>query len=376
MRVHPRRGLPPDLVLAPVPWSPIGRFTADDVDPGDLLAYHTGTLYPQDAASQVPVLLLAPQPGETVVDLCAAPGSKTTQIGLALGDDGLLVACDNSPPRRRILAENLARQGVACAVVTPLPVHRLCDRLPESADAVLVDAPCSGHSEKSPRQVARMALRQGELLHQAARLVRPGGRLVYSTCTAYEGENEGVIQEFLATEPEWQVAPRTLPGTSPDHAGLGGIRLSPAEQGTEPFFAILLVRAGAASGSGAFLGTAPEPAVLPWLPTAPAWQRGGTWFIGSPAAAACALPTEARGLIVGHGDRLEPWGAQALIERGAPTVTVTHASAVRLWAGDELADALAADALVATTEGLPLGQLSGDGRRLVLPSRLRRPRLR
>jgi hypothetical protein len=221
-----------------------------------------------------------------------------------------------------------------------------------------------------------MAERQGELLRQAARLVRPGGRLVYSTCTAYDGENEGVIAAFLAAEAEWQVAPRTLPGTSPDHAGLGGIRLSPADQGTEPFFAILLVRAGAAPTSGGLLGIPPELAVLPWLAATHAWQRGGTWFIGSPAAAACALPTEARGLIVAHGDRLEPWGAQALIDRGAPAVAVTHAIAVDLWAGGDLGEALPAAALVATVDGLPLGQLSADGRRLALPSRLRRPRLR
>lgn len=372
LRLHPRRGTVVGLALEPVPWSAAGRFTADDVDPGDLLAYHTGGIYPQDAASQVPVLLLDPRPGEIVIDVCAAPGSKSTQIGIALGDDGLLVCCDASAPRRGVLAENLARQGVACAVVTPMPAHRMPEGV---ADAVLIDAPCSGHEQRSPKQVARMALRQGEVLHEAAHLVRGGGRLVYSTCTAYREEDEGVIETFLAANPDWSVDPAVLPGCDPDLAGLGGIRLSPERQGTEPFFAIRLRRAGDGIAAG-FTGRAPETFQLTWLPGAYAWNRGNATFLGSPQAASCALPSEARGLIIAHGGKLEPWGAQALIERGADSTAVAHADACALWAGGEPIAELPAGSLVRTLEGLPLGALDGTGRRLQLPSRLRRSNLR
>lgn len=392
VRVHPRRLLPghePAVLgtATPVPWSVAGRFTADDADPGSTLAYHTGAAYPQDAASQVPVILLNPQPGETIIDTCAAPGSKSTQIGLALQregahgpqDDGLLVCCDASDQRRRILSENLARQGIASAVVTPLPLHRLADRAPGCADGVLVDAPCSGHERRSSRQVARMALRQIEVLTMSAALVRPGGRLVYSTCTPYEAENEGVVVTFCAANPEWSIEPVTsadVPGVDPDLHGRGAVRLWPQRQGSEPFFAVRLRRAGDEPATNVLTGNTPDLEPLPWLAHSYAWRRGTTWFIGSPQAAACALPTEARGLVIAHGDRLEPWGAQGLIERGAAAVTITHVDALRLWAGDELAIAQEGNAFVRTEDGMPLGQLTADGKRLALPSRMRRGSLR
>lgn len=385
VRLHPRRLLAGHEAavlgsLVPVPWADSGRFTADDADPGDTLAYHTGAAYPQDAASQVPVLLLAPQPGEILVDTCAAPGSKSTQIGLALQragrDDGLLICCDASDQRRRILAENLSRQGVASAVVTPLPLHRLAERGADSADGVLVDAPCSGHVDRSLKQVARMALRQVELLSIAAKLVRPGGRLVYSTCTPYPDEDEGVVATFCAAHPQWHVELVTLPGVDADLRASGGLRLWPQRQGSEPFFAVRLRRAGDEPRGEGFTGNLPEAEPLPWLPGACAWRRGNAWFLGSPQAASCALPSEARGLIIAHGDKLEPWGAQGLIERGAPAETIDHATGIFLWSGGELTQALPGHALVRTSDGLPLGQLTADGRRLAFPSRLFRGGLR
>ncbi len=383
IRVHPRRGIPTGWgVLNPVPWNPAGRFTAADCDPGDFLDYHTGTIYPQDAASQVPVLLLDPRPGETVIDVCAAPGSKSTQIGIALGDEGLLICCDLAAPRRQVLAENLARQGITCALVTPMPVHVLADRHPHGADAVLVDAPCSGHEARSAKQVARMAERQLALLTCAARLVRGGGRLVYSTCTPYVAENEGVIQAFLAAHTEWHVEPAVLPGCDADLAGLGALRLWPQRQGTEPFFACRLRAPDGLEGAGTFSGRMPTADTLlaRWLPHSllSCWTNGRTRFIGTAAVAACALPSEARGLILAHSDgSLEPWMAQALIDRGAPALAVTHGDAIALWAGGTrtLDDA---HEMVRTSEGAPLGVCAGptDTRRLVLPSRMRRADLR
>jgi len=384
IRVHPRRGAPEGWgALTPVPWTAAGRFHADDIDPGSRLDYHTGCAYPQDAASQLPVALLDPRPGEVVIDLCAAPGSKSTQIGLALGDEGLLVCCDASAPRRAVLAENLARQGVACAVVTPLPVHRFAERSPGCADAVLVDAPCSGHDERSARQVARMGERQLALLADGARLVAPGGRLVYSTCTPYRAEDEGVILAFLAAHPGWRVDPVAAPGCDPDLADLGALRLWPQRQGSEPFFACRL-RAPEDGPRSALLGTLPPPSaeLERWelRTTLHAWRRGDLLFAASAACAACALPSEARGMIIGRGAtiRLDPWGAQAVIDRGAATLPVAHGDGLRLWAGDDLALEIPDGALLRTDAGAPLGVAERDGERirLRLPSRLRRSGLR
>ena len=388
IRVHPRRGTPSGWgTMVQVPWSPSGLFTSDDADPGDFLDHHLGTIYAQDAASQLPVVLLDPQPGETVIDVCAAPGSKSTQIGLALGDEGLLVCCDASPPRRRVLSENLARQGVASAVVTPMPVHILAQRHPGCADAVLVDAPCSGHEQRSSKQVERMAQRQLELLEQASRLVRPCGRLVYSTCTPYVEEDEQVVAAFLASHPGWAAEACVAPGCDGDLRGAGGIRLWPQRQGSEAFFAARL-RAldGDAVQCVSLNGIVPPAGVelSAWLPHTGlmCWRRGNAVFAGTAQAASCALPSEARGLLLGHGEgerfRLEPWSAQALIERGAAAVVVSHADAIRLWAGEELDLPIARPALARTASGGPLGELAGaSGRwRLDIPSRMRRTGLR
>jgi precorrin-6B methylase 2 len=384
IRIHPRRGGPTGWGdLAAVPWHGAGRFTADDADPGGFLDHHTGAVYAQDAASQLPVVLLAPRPGETVVDVCAAPGSKSTQIGLALGDQGLLICCDAAPPRRRILAENLSRQGIATALVTPMPVHVLATRHPGCADAVLVDAPCSGAAERSARQLARMAERQGELLAVSSRLVRPGGRLVYSTCTPYLEEDEGVIAAFLVRHPGWTVVHCVQPGCDGDLRQAGALRLWPQRQGTEPFFACLLqAPAGEQAGGTPLAGVLPSGSaeLSAYLPHSGlhCWRRGGAVFIGTALVAACALPSEARGLILGHGEgerfSLEPWSAQALIERGAAAARVSHQDAIRLWAGDELDIAAEAGALVASASGAPLGVLAGPAgaRRLDIPSRMRR----
>lgn len=384
IRVHPRRGTPSGWgELTPVPWNRAGFFTPSDCDPGDFLDYHTGTIYPQDAASQVPVLLLAPQPGEVIIDTCAAPGSKSTQIGIALGDDGLVVCCDAAAPRRRVLIENLARQGVACAVVTPMPVHVLAEKHAHVADGVLVDAPCSGHEPRSAKQVARMAERQVTLLNEAARLVRGGGRLVYSTCTPYVAENEGVIQTFLRSHGGWQVEPQVLPGCDVDLAGLGAVRLWPHRQGTEPFFACRLRAPDDLPTESSLTGRQPpsDTSLAQWLPgsTLQCWNNGRTRFIASVAAASCALPSEARGLVLGHGDEgLEPWSAQALIERGATCNVVSDEFARRLYAGESIRIDTPESVLIRSACGAPLGVLGGarGERRLHLPSRLFRAGLR
>lgn len=377
-RRHPRRGTPQGWQgLEAVPWSPNGFFHAADIDPADRLDYHSGSVWPQDAASQLPVRLLEPLPGEIILDACAAPGSKSTQIGLALGDDGLLICCDASRPRRQVLRETLARQGVACGLVCPLALPRLGDWLAGVCDGVLVDAPCSGHRRRSGKQVARQAERQLAILLQAAELVGAGGRLVYSTCTPYRAENEGVIAAFLQARPGWSVAPRALPGVDADLDGLGACRLWPQRQGTEPFFAIRLqAPAGDRPVSQRWRGELPPAAAWPEslveVPDLHCWQRGEVLLAGSQQVAACALPAEARGLLLGRRRsaqelRWECWAAQALLERGCLTRTViSHAAACRAWGGEAI-DLQGAWAV--TDAGAPLGWCDAGGR-LRIPSAL------
>jgi len=378
LRLHPHRGTPTNWgTLEPIPWSPAGRFHAAAIDPSSHLDYHTGVIWAQDAASQVPVLLLDPQPGEVIIDTCAAPGSKTTQIGLALGAAGVVVACDASDERRGVLAETLARQGVISAVVTPMRLEVMARRHPGAADAVLVDAPCSGHGPRKARQVVAMARRQAALLIDAATLVRPGGRLVYSTCTPHRAENEDVVLGFLAAHPGWVIEPVTLPGCDADLDGLGGVRLWPHRQGTEPFFACRLRAPGDVPAAG-FAGILPEvhPLAEGLFPGLHIWRRGEVVLAATALAAAVALPADARGVLLGRvvpdGLRWEPWAVQAAIAAGAPALTISQAEACTLWAGGTLAAALPSRSWVRTEAGAPLGQLDASGTTLVLPARMRR----
>lgn len=370
LRRHPRRGeLRGWRALAPVPWSPWGSFHAAEQDPGAMLDWHTGAAYAQDAASQLPAVVLAPRPGEVIVDCCAAPGSKASQLGLLLEDEGLLVCCDRSAPRRAQLVEVLERQGITTAVVTPVAPELLAARHPGAADAVLVDAPCSGATACSLRQAQALARRQVQLLRQCCALVRPGGRLVYSTCTALPVQDEEVVAQALERLPEWTIERLAISGTDPDLHGLGAVRLWPQRQGTEPFFVCRLRRRGNEPARG-FPGQLPSTraSLAPWLPATSvcAWRSGAHLLMASPAAASCALPSQARGCRVAREDRLTPWGAQALIERGAAALAITHDQALAAFAGRALG--LAPGTLLRTDAGGPVGVVGRDGR-LDLPSR-------
>ena len=199
-----------------------------------------------------PVALLDPQPGEWVCDLCAAPGGKTTQIAGRMAGKGLLVCNEINPKRARILSRNIERMGVANALVLNEHPEKLASRLAGCFDRVLIDAPCSGEgmfrkeeaavTDWSEETVAMCARRQAEILHSGAELVRPGGRLVYSTCTFAPAENEEAIAAFLEThpdfEPETVEAPWFVPGEN------GSFRLWPHKLLGEGHFAAVLRRKG------------------------------------------------------------------------------------------------------------------------------------
>ena len=232
LRLNSLRGSPAELQeripwqTSPVPWCPAGLWLQEDAPVGKH-PYHTaGVYYLQDPSAMAAAVLLDPRPGEWVLDLAAAPGGKATHLAARMGNRGVLVANEVARRRASVLAMNLERLGVTNALVSNETPKRLAERWPALFDAVLVDAPCSGESmfSRDPRAlrdwslatVAEYAHRQRTIMAQAAPLVRPGGRLLYGTCTFAPEENEGVVAAFLAEHPDFNVVDLpALPGLSP-----------------------------------------------------------------------------------------------------------------------------------------------------------------
>ncbi len=253
LRYNPLKGARPTLDFQgdPVPWEPQGFYYDPQARPG-LHPYHeAGVYYLQEASAMSAVALLDPQPGERVLDLCAAPGGKTTQIAGRMAGEGLLVTNEINPKRAKILARNVERMGVANALVTNEHPQRLAERFPDFFDRVLIDAPCSGEgmfrkeeaavTDWSEETVAMCARRQGEILHSGAQMVRPGGRLVYSTCTFAPAENEAAVEGFLATHPEFSLEAVEAPWFTVSAPGM--YRLWPHKLLGEGHFAAVLRRA-------------------------------------------------------------------------------------------------------------------------------------
>lgn len=182
--------------------------------------YLSGVLYPQEPAASLPVTALGVRPGMMVLDLCAAPGSKSTQIAELLDHSGLLVCNEIVRKRAEILKENIERHGIANAVVLNSTPQKIAASFGAVFDAVLADAPCSGEgmfrreedavTMWSQDNVLFCARRQKEILEEAAKCVKPGGRLLYSTCTFSEEENEENVQWFLDAHPEFELV--EIPG--------------------------------------------------------------------------------------------------------------------------------------------------------------------
>ena len=201
--------------LQPVPWEPDGFYYPEEFRPGRLPWHEAGMYYIQEASAMAPAVLCDAQPGERVLDLCAAPGGKSTKLAAALKGRGILVANEIHPERAKILSSNLERMGVRNTLVTNEPSHRLASRFPLFFDRIVVDAPCSGEGmfrkeeealvQWNPENVRMCAERQAEILEEAASMLRPGGRLVYSTCTFSPEENERVIYRFIVDHPDFSV---------------------------------------------------------------------------------------------------------------------------------------------------------------------------
>ena len=263
LRFNPLKGEIPALPFVgdAVPWEPMGYYYDPEARPG-LHPYHdAGVYYLQEASAMSAVALLDPQPGERICDLCAAPGGKSTQIAGRMRGEGFLLCNEYSPKRAKILSSNIERLGIANALVTNETPDRLAERLPGYFDRVLIDAPCSGEgmfrkeeaavTDWSLETVQMCARRQAEILDSGACLVRPGGRLVYSTCTFAPEENELTVTEFLKRHPDFEPEILDIPWFTP--AGEGQFRMWPHRLLGEGHFGAVLRRKGdeAAVGNGA-----------------------------------------------------------------------------------------------------------------------------
>lgn len=202
------------FALEPIPWEKSGFYIAEEKPGAD--PYHfAGLYYLQEPSAMCAVPMLDVNPGERVLDLCAAPGGKTTQIAAKMGGEGILVANEVEFLRAKILAQNVERVGAKNVVVTYLPLKILAGRFPCYFDKVLVDAPCSGEGmfkkeenaipEWSEGNVQRCAERQRDILDYAAQMLSGGGTLVYSTCTFSEEEDEWQAESFLRRHPEFEL---------------------------------------------------------------------------------------------------------------------------------------------------------------------------
>ena len=218
----------PDLSqfgLRPMPWEPNGFYYDPETRPGKSAYHEAGLYYLQEASAMAPAALLDARPGERVLDLCAAPGGKSTQIAGYMKGRGLLVCNEINPKRAKILASNIERLGISNALVLNEHPQRLEEHFEGYFDKILVDAPCSGEgmfrkeeaavTDWSEETVLMCARRQAEILHSASRMLKKGGRLVYSTCTFSPEENEGSVRTFLHTHPDFSVENIAAPWFSP-----------------------------------------------------------------------------------------------------------------------------------------------------------------
>lgn len=238
-----------DQPLLPIAMAPQGLQLSQGVgamaqQPG----YSTGQWSVQDRAAQLVAPLLQLQPGHVVVDMCAAPGGKTTHMAELMDDQGQIIAIDRSAARLRRLQRNAQRLGLR-SIQTQCADARALPHLHHCADRVLLDAPCSGlgtlarHAcarwRLSPATITDLQALQQQLLNEALQLVRPGGRLVYATCTVHPAENQAQIDALLNQHPHWR--PCLLPETLQQICGHSTqLQLWPQRQGCDGFFAVAL----------------------------------------------------------------------------------------------------------------------------------------
>jgi 16S rRNA (cytosine967-C5)-methyltransferase len=231
-------------------YAPEGLVVERGGAPARWAAFAGGACVAQDEASMLIGRLLAPRAGETVADVCAAPGTKTTHLAQLMENRGRVLAFDPQPARLARVRELTTRLGIGIVETMPGSVEDLAPRFPSACDRVLVDAPCSNlgvlrrHPEVKWRRraedLAHSSRRQRAILDAAATMVRPGGTLVYATCSLEPEENETVTRAFLDAHPEFRSDPPADFPIALDSDGF--LRCLPHRHGTDGFAAVRLAR--------------------------------------------------------------------------------------------------------------------------------------
>lgn len=368
--------------LRPVAWEENGFFI-DEEKPGRSLYHDAGLYYVQEPSAMCAAPLLDVRPGERVLDLCSAPGGKGTQLAQKMRGEGIIVLNEKMPDRARILLQNVERLGIRNAVVTCADPAALAERLPAYFNKILVDAPCSGEgmfrkepeaaSQWSEENVVMCADRQRKILASAAKMLAPGGKLVYSTCTFAEEEDEENAAWFAREFPQFTLIKQ--------------MKLWPHRDGGEGHFAALFCRE-----DGETIPPRQERAAADKRAVA-LWGAFHKEFLNDPFAEITencdflsfknvlyAVPRSvfplaglrvlAAGLRLGEvvqtqkSARFEPAHALAMALRGelfANTVPLAEDACRRYLRGQELPDSLAKGWCAVTFEGWPLGLAKGAG---------------
>ncbi|KAF0146546.1 MAG: 16S rRNA (cytosine967-C5)-methyltransferase, partial [Rhodospirillaceae bacterium] len=242
----------------PTPFSPVGLRVVNRVDITTCPPFREGLVEVQDEGSQLVALLTDARPGQAVADYCAGAGGKTLALAACMANRGRLIACDISPGRLERAARRLRRAGVYNVTSHLLEGHTdsWYKRARDRFDRVLADVPCTGTGtwrrnpdarwRLQPEDVAELTARQADILLRAGRLVRPGGRLIYATCSLLAAENETQVERFLAESPAFH----PVPAASAWAGSVGRLwsfdssspflHLTPARQGTDGYFVAVL----------------------------------------------------------------------------------------------------------------------------------------
>jgi NOL1/NOP2/sun family putative RNA methylase len=245
------------LNLTPIPWIPNGFYYEGESRPAKDPYYYAGLYYLQEPSAMTPAFLLPVNPGDRVLDLCAAPGGKSTELGVKLKGQGMLVANDISNTRAKALLKNLELWGISNICVTSETPEKLSNVFGTFFDKILIDAPCSGegmfrkdpdmvksYEEHGPEYYAEI---QKTIVDQAVPMLLPGGMMLYSTCTFSVCEDEDIIRYILNSYEDMELVPLPLFEGAEDGIGLKGcIRLFPHKiKGEGHFMALLRKKEGA-----------------------------------------------------------------------------------------------------------------------------------
>ena len=248
------------FTLTPIPWTDNGFYYDGAVNPAKHPYYYAGLYYLQEPSAMFPAATLPVRPGDRVLDLCAAPGGKSTELAARLQGKGLLVSNDISASRCKPLLRNLERFGFTNTFVCSQSPQDLAERFPAYFDKILIDAPCSGEGmfRKDPSLINNWnadsndtySSLQKEIVHSALHMLKPGGDLLYSTCTFSPKENEEVIAYLLEQDPTLSLTTLEQPGFE---NGIGlpeCVRIYPHKVKGEGHFTALIHKEGTLSGSG------------------------------------------------------------------------------------------------------------------------------